>query len=118
MHPDLSLLVKNVLRGRDPNCAKYFDGDVLRQIRISTIRGDEARRQKWLAKLSKSKQDYVKRLEALPKKFLESLDDLILLPGLWPAVHIGTFPRLLNLHLPKVRLSTLITLRVLTEQRN
>ena len=73
--PDLSLQVKNVLREHDPNCAKYYDSDILRQIRISTIQGDTARREKFLARLSsKSKQDSVKRLELLPEEFWDSLD--------------------------------------------
>jgi Protein of unknown function (DUF3723) len=99
---DLSLQVRNSLREHDPNSAKYFDGDILRQIRIYIIRGDAARRQKWLSRLSKSKQDYIKRLEAQPERFLDSLDALIPFAGLWPAVHIGTFGRLFNLHCPEV----------------
>ncbi|KAK9341875.1 hypothetical protein V1522DRAFT_455243 [Lipomyces starkeyi] len=98
---DLSLQVKNVLREHDPNCAKYYDGDILRQIRISTIQGDTARREKFLARLSKSKQDCVKRLELLPEEFWDSLDALIPFAGLWPAIFIGAFPRLLNLHCPE-----------------
>ena len=101
-NPDLSLQVKNVLREHDPNCAKFYDGDVLRQIRISTLRGDTARRKKFLARLSKSKQDYVKHLEALPEQFWDSLDALIPFAGLWPAILIGTFLRLSNLHCPEV----------------
>jgi Protein of unknown function (DUF3723) len=101
-NPDLSLQVKNVLREHDPNCAKFYDGDVLRQIRISTIHGDTARREKFLTRLSKSKQDYVKRLEALPEQFWDSLDALIPFAGLWPAILIGTFLRLSNLHCPEV----------------
>jgi hypothetical protein len=101
-NPDLSLQVKNVLRENDPSCAKFYDGDVLRQIRISTIQGDIARREKFLARLSNSKQDYVKRLEALPEQFWDSLDALIPFAGLWPAILIGTFLRLSNLHCPEV----------------
>lgn len=66
------------------------------------MRGDAARRQKWLSRLSKSKQDYIKRLEAQPERFIDSLDALIPFAGLWPAVHIGTFPRLFSLHCPEV----------------
>jgi hypothetical protein len=60
------------------------------------------RREKFLARLSDSKQDCVKRLELLPVEFWDSLDDLIPFAGLWPAIMIGTFPRLLNLHCPEV----------------
>ena len=44
----------------------------------------------------------MKRLELLPLEFWDSLDDLIPFAGLWPAIFIGTFPRLLNLHCPEV----------------
>ncbi|KAH8792221.1 hypothetical protein F5882DRAFT_290887, partial [Hyaloscypha sp. PMI_1271] len=98
---DLSLQVKNVLREHDTSCAKLYDGDILRQIRISTIQGDTARREKFLARLSDSKQDYVKRLEALPEQFWDSLDALIPFAGLWPAILTGTFLRLSNLHCPE-----------------
>jgi hypothetical protein len=102
MNPDLSLPVKKYLREHDPNCAKWYDGDILRQIRISTIQDDSVRREKFLARLSPSKQDCVKRLELLPLEFWDSLDGLIQFAGLWPAILIGTFPRLLNLHSPEV----------------
>lgn len=60
------------------------------------------RREKFLARLSDSKQASLKRLELLPLEFLDSLDALIPFAGLWPAFFIGTFPRLLNLHCPEV----------------
>ncbi|KAF4630047.1 hypothetical protein G7Y89_g8099 [Cudoniella acicularis] len=78
---DLSLQVKNVLREHDPSYAKFYDRDVLRQIH--------------------SKQDYVKRLEALSEQFWDSLDTLIPFARLWPAILIGTFLRLSNLHYPE-----------------
>ncbi len=46
------------------------------------------------------------RLEALPEKFVESLDALIPFAGLWPALQPGTFTRLLDLHCPEVRASS------------
>lgn len=36
---DLSLQVRNSLREHDANSAKYFDGDILRQIRIFITNG-------------------------------------------------------------------------------
>lgn len=100
---DISSQVKNGLREQDPNFSKTYDGDIVRQIRISTLGDDAARRRKWLAKFSESKQKCLLRLEALPEKFVESLDALTPFAGLWPAVQIGTFPRLCNLHCPEVR---------------
>ncbi len=99
---DLNATVKNELREQDPNASKWFDGDIIRQIRISTLAGDSARRAKFLARFSKSKAKCFLRLEALPGKFLESWDSLIPFAGLWPPVQAGTFPRLLKLHCPEV----------------
>jgi len=100
--PDLNSLVKNELREQDLNASRWYDGDIIRQIRLSTLAGDSSRRDKWLARLLNSKPKCLLRLEALPGTFLESLDDLIPFAGLWPPVQAGTFPRLANLHCPEV----------------
>ncbi|KAL2047106.1 hypothetical protein N7G274_001125 [Stereocaulon virgatum] len=88
---DLSPQVKDVLRGHAANSTKYYDGDLVRQIRISTLHGDTTRRRKWLARLSKNMQRCLLRLEALPERFVDSLDALIPFAGLWPALQPGTF---------------------------
>ncbi|KAH8800830.1 hypothetical protein F5884DRAFT_862755 [Xylogone sp. PMI_703] len=98
---DLNDQVKNEFREHDPNCAKFYDGDILRQILISTMRGDNVKRGKWMSRLSTSKQDCVKRLEALPPMFCNSLNALIPFAGLWPTVLIGAIPRLSSLHCPE-----------------
>ena len=103
---DLSPQVKNVLRGHTVNSTKYYDRDVVRQIRIFTLHGDTTRRRKWLARLSKNMQRCLLRLKALPEKFVESLNALIPFAGLWPALQPGTFTRLLDLHCPEVRASS------------
>lgn len=66
--------------------AIFYDGDILRQIRISTIQYDIARREKFFARLLKNKRDCVKRLELLSWEFWDSLDALIPFTGLWPAI--------------------------------
>ena len=80
--PDLNSLVKNELREQDPNTSRWYDGDIIRQIRLSTQAEDSLRREKWLARLCKSKRKCLLRLEALPKNFLKSLDVLIPFAGL------------------------------------
>ena len=102
MNSDLSKQVKNVLYEYNLNSVKFFDRDILRQICISIIRGDSVRREKFIAKLSMSKQNYLKCLKALPYIFWDSIDDLILFAGLQLALFIGTFARLLNLYYPEV----------------
>jgi hypothetical protein len=66
------------------------------------LRGEIGRKEAWLSKFSKSKQDWVRRLESQPSEFLDSLDALIPLAGQWPAVLVGVFPRLFTLHCPEV----------------
>ena len=101
--PDLSSLVKKELREQDPNASRWYDGDIIRQIRLSTLADDSSGREKWLARLAtNSKRRCLQRLEALPGTFLESWDDLIPFAGLWPSVKLGTFPRLAKLHCPEV----------------
>jgi hypothetical protein len=46
MHLNLNLLVKNVLYKYNLNCAKYFNKDILQQIRIFTIYNDTAKKEK------------------------------------------------------------------------
>jgi hypothetical protein len=48
---------------------KFYNKDVLWQICIFTTQENTAQKEKFLAWLLNSKQDYVKRLEALPKQF-------------------------------------------------
>ena len=95
---DLNLQVRNSLRKHDFNSTKYFNKDILRQIRIFIIRDDIIRWQKWLSRLLKSKQDYIKYLETQLKRFLNSLDVLILFINLWSIIYIKTFERFFNLY--------------------
>ena len=102
MNLDFSKQVKNVLCEYNPNSVKFFDRDILQQICISIIYGDSIQREKFITKLLISKQNYLKRLEALPYIFWDSVDDLILFTRLQLALFIGTFTRLLNLYYPEV----------------
>ena len=77
------------LREHDPNCAKYYQGDILRQIRICTNGHDTVGREKWLTKLEKSKQAYIKSLEGLSGEFLESLDALVVRVRLLSSIFFG-----------------------------
>ena len=97
----MSEQVKDVLREADSSSAKYFAGDIFRQVRISTLAGDRTRRKKWLARLDTNPRRNLLKVEAMPM-FLDSLDDLIPFTGLWPAVYLGTFPRYSNLHCTEV----------------
>lgn len=79
---DLNLQVRNFLYKHDPNSVKYFDGDILQQICIFITYDNATWQQKWLSRLSKSKQDYIKHLEIQSEKFLDNLNTLILFADL------------------------------------
>ena len=82
-------------------------------MRIATLQGNKPRRRKWLARLSKSKRDDLIRLEkraeedSSMREFRDSLDALIPFTGLWPAMQLGTFHRLLTIHCPEVDIISL-----------
>lgn len=86
------------------NARNFCDGDIFRQLRFSQLRNDEAEEGRWLARLSECKRKDVKQL--LRRKELRviatALDDLLPYVGLWPALQIGTFHRILNLKCPEV----------------
>ena len=107
---DINAHAKNALREHDPGSAKYFDGDIYRQIRIAaldTSRPSEittARRNKWLARLSSEKRRTLLRIERslVMRKVRNGLDALVPFTGLWPALEIGQLQRLLKIHCPEV----------------
>jgi hypothetical protein len=99
---DISERAKDTLREREPNCRKSYDGDVLRQMRMATFRGNTARRKSCYAQLSPNKKRLINRLECQPPEVLNSFDDLLDFPGLWAVNFIGTFKRIFTLHMPEV----------------
>ncbi|KAL9122018.1 MAG: hypothetical protein Q9187_001422 [Circinaria calcarea] len=68
--------MKVVLREHDAKSMKHYNGDIVRQIRISPLRGDITRRRKWFARLSNNMRSRLLRLEALPEQFVESPDQV------------------------------------------
>jgi len=71
------------------------------------LAGDLAREQSWLARLSESKRRDFLQLQRLAEKddrmkeFRDVLDSLLPFVGLWSALKIGTFHRLLTLRCPE-----------------
>ena len=98
------------IRNEYLNARSWFDGDVFRHLRRCHRLGDENGKMKWLSRLSAAKQRDVQILEkrkgSHDRAFADSLDDLIDFTGLWPALQIGTFHRLLSLRCPEVRAET------------
>lgn len=107
----LGLSSRNSLRSESNNSKNYFDGDVYRNLRLCQHLGDAPGRKKWLSRLSDVKRRDVlqleKRAEKCPrtKNFQQTLDNLIAYRGLWPALQLGTFHRLLSLRCPEVEFS-------------
>ena len=99
---DFSFKMKNVLREHNAKFSKFYDEDTFRQICIFTLRDDIARRRRWFIRLSQSMRRCVLRLKTFSKKFVKSLNALILFADLWLALLIETFTQLLNLRCFKI----------------
>ena len=71
---------------------------------MSALSGDTVRKNKWLARLSPEKRRNVLRVESslVMREVRDSLDALIPFTGLWPALEIGQFQRILVIHCPEV----------------
>ncbi|KAF1349754.1 hypothetical protein BDV97DRAFT_376998 [Delphinella strobiligena] len=81
------------------NSRSFCDGDIYRNLRHHQRKDDSARTGRWLARLSTSKRNDVKRLTTSPKKqsLRKALDDLLPFSGLWAPVQLGTLHRILTL---------------------
>jgi len=95
------------LREEYSNARNFYDGDIYRHLRRATLVGNLDARKRWLSKLKDTKGRDVcsleKRAERDPqtRHLQSSLDGLLPFPGLWPALRIGTFHRLLSLRCPE-----------------
>lgn len=104
----LSPSTANYIRKNDLNSSRFCDGDIFRHLRFATLHSDLAERKKWLARLSITKRRDVLQLEKRANRehetalLLNALDSLLPLPGLWLALKLGTFHRLLSLRCPEV----------------
>lgn len=82
----------------------YADGVVLRKILLYRREGSKSLENKWWARLSTSKQKDLKQL--LSKSlFVNALNDLLDMPGLWYPIKLGALHRLLTLRCDEVYLS-------------
>lgn len=99
--------MKGAIREEYSNALNFSDGDIYRHIRYSQNRNENDHEAKWQARLSESKRRDLKQLHKLSesdgkmRKFRDSLDALIPYIGLWPALKLGTFHRLLTLRCPE-----------------
>ena len=104
----LSFSTLEVIRNESQNNKRFFDGEVYRHIRMCQQVSDQRGKKSWLSRLSDVKRRDVLQLEKRAEKcfktkdFERSLDSLIPYRGLWPALQLGTFHRLLALRCPEV----------------
>lgn len=100
---DISERAKESLREREPNCRSPYNGDVLRQIRISIKRGDVERRDRYINKLpTGNMKELANRLDGQPMELQSAFDDLTPFRGFWAVNFLGTFGRMFSLHMPEV----------------
>ena len=104
--PALSEPNKRKIREEYLGATNFCDGDIYRHFRRCVLQGNHNENQ-WLARLSDSKRRDVLQLNKAAdrdgpmREFRDCLDSLLPFPGLWPALHIGTFHRLLTLRCPE-----------------
>ena len=107
---DLGETEVNELREEYSNAKNFFDGDIFRHLRRAHLAGNKFAKARWLAKLSRTKIRDIDLLEKRAAKDSQTqhlqcaLDDLLPFTGLWPALQIGTFHRLLSLRCPEASL--------------
>ncbi|KAI9736725.1 MAG: hypothetical protein M1834_000929 [Cirrosporium novae-zelandiae] len=85
------------------NSKNFCDGDIFRNIRHHQRNDNTAQATKWLARLSEGKRQDLKRLRKADDltELRLAFDKLLPFTGLWPALQIGTFHRLLALKCPE-----------------
>lgn len=79
---DLNFKMKKILRKHNAKFLKFYDEDILHQICIFILRDDIARRRRWFIRFSQSMQRCILRLKIFLKKFVKSLNALILFADL------------------------------------
>lgn len=104
---DLSEAGRRAVREEYSNALNFSDGDIFRHLRHCSLRNEQSGRAKWLFRLSESKRRDLRQLKRFAEedkdmeRFRNSLDDLIPYIGLWPALKLGIFHRLLSLRCSK-----------------
>ena len=109
----------NGLREEYFNAKTFYDEDIFRHFWRAHLAGNTSAKAKWLSKLSKTKIRDIGLLEKRAAKdpqtqHLQSVfDELLPFTGLWPALQIKTFHRLLLLRCPKASFPILLSRHLL-----
>ncbi|KAL2808642.1 hypothetical protein BJX63DRAFT_424458 [Aspergillus granulosus] len=97
---------KDSLREEYAHALKFSDGDIYRSIRFYERSGDSTLVNKWKARLSERKAQYLSQLgDELNKPICSALDRILPFIGLWDGLKLGAFCRILPLRCPEVEFS-------------
>ena len=88
-----------------PNSALYTDGEAFWRIRTYHLAGNQDAERTWWARLSQTKRKDLKQL-LNHQKLCEAFDRLLVFPGLWRPIKLGTLHRLHGLKCDEVRPSS------------
>lgn len=94
---DLPIDVRLAYAEADLNSCPFNDGHIFRQIRLHHNTQNTYYEKKWLARLSPGKQRDLKQLIEWYPSVTTALDRLLPFLGLWQALQLGTFHRLLSI---------------------
>lgn len=100
----LSPALRKELAETDDNAKPTDDGSIFYHLRHRQIIGDKHESRRLKARLSDSKQRDYAQLQRQNKlsRLRDAFDRLLKIPGLWPALRIGIFHRLLTLRCTEV----------------
>ncbi|KAI9676517.1 MAG: hypothetical protein M1817_000675 [Caeruleum heppii] len=93
---DLPADAKSEIREEYSNALNFSDGDIYRNVRRHQRRSERAEEGKWLARLTESKRKDLRQLQTL-SGLSSAFDRLLPFVGLWSAMQLGKFHRILTL---------------------
>ncbi|KAF8533988.1 hypothetical protein BDD12DRAFT_758374, partial [Trichophaea hybrida] len=86
----------NYIENQYPSSGNITDGEIFRNIRLSSKANDTIKEHYWWSRLTATKRRELKQLLA-HFEYRAGFDKLVDIPGLWPALKLGTLHRLLPL---------------------
>ncbi|KAK0247123.1 hypothetical protein LTR29_017846 [Friedmanniomyces endolithicus] len=91
------------------NELRFSDGDVFRSYRQAQMAENELNMRRWEARLSETKLRNLRQIEnAHHGGIVRALDALLPLPGLWQDFHLGSWNRVLPMHIWQVVLHQML----------
>ena len=101
-HVGLSEKAKRSFRETYSYGVNFTDGEVFRQIRFSSLLGDQAAEQRWRSRISPTKERDLRQLwKRIP--IMNAFDDLLPMRGFWKALKLGSLDNILTPRCDEVR---------------